>query len=308
MKKKVIALCLAVGMIIGVTGCGTSTSKVATIELEGIQYDLSGDFQEVVGSMVADGIEVRSYFLEHAAGLPYTVYDEEGKIIEVKSVDNKISHIQAREAQVQITTEWLMEKNDEDVPLIVKTFWFDTDYNNYKSADGIDGTSDKDDLTGLVEKKGFSERDRIIFYKNYTCGVLYINGEAVDITQYEEDYEDFVDDFDDDGYEKAVEKHFPGIRYCYDACDFWRMDYLKLSGDFDELKESCEDILNIPVKEELLLSFALQDAGEMLEDGDIDSFVIIRYELEEDYEEVPILMEYTEYYLDEDWGTEKFEK
>ncbi len=308
MKKRIVALCLALGVFVGMTACGaSSTSKIATITLEGIEYDLSGDFQEVVGSMVADGIEVRSYFLDHAMGLPYPVYDENGKVYEVDSVNNKISHIDAKEEPVLISTEGLMEMNEKEVPLIVKTYWFDTDYNDYVSYEGIDVDSDKDDLMDLVDDKGFSERDSIIYYKNYTCGALYINGKAVDISQYEDDYKDWVKDFDKRGYEKAIEKNFPGIIYCYNASSLWRMDHLKFYEKFEELEEHVGEMLNIPVKEEIMLSFALQDAGEMLEDGEIDSFVIIRYELEEDYEEVPVLMEYTEYYLDEKWSSKKFD-
>lgn len=306
MRKKIAAMCMAVLMVVGISACGaSSTSKIATITLEGIEYDLSGDFQEVVGSMVADGIEVRSYFLDHAMGLPYPIYDEKGKIYEVDSVNNKISHINAKEEKVVIM-EGPLESFEEDVPLIVKTYWFDTDYNDYVSSVGIDVDSGKDDLVQLVERERFSERDRIIYYKNYTCGALYINGKVVDISQYEEDYEDWVKDFDKYGYEKAVEKNFPGVIYCYNASSLWQMDYLKFFNKFEELEEHVTENLNIPVKQEILLSFALQDAGEMLEDDEIDSFVVVRYELEEDYEEVPILMEYTEYYLDEQWSKEKF--
>lgn len=299
MKKKISAMCMLVLMIIGLTSCGqSSASKIATITLEGIEYDLSGNFQEVVGSMVADGIEVRSYFLDHAMGLPYTIYDENGKIYQVDSINNKISHINAKEEKVAIT-EGPLEMFEKEVSLVVKTYWFDTGYNDYVSFEGIDEDSDKDDLVQLVENKCFSERNYIIYYKNYTCGALYINGKAVDISQYEEDYENWVKDFDKYGYEKAVEKNFPDIIYCYNASPFWKAKFLKFYDEFEELEETVTEKLNIPVKQEILLSFALQDAGEMLEDGEIDSYVVIRYELEEDYEDVPILMEYTEYYLDE---------
>ena len=53
MKKKVISLFLTVGMIMGLTACGGSANEFI-VEIEGDKYDLSGDFQEVKGFMVAN--------------------------------------------------------------------------------------------------------------------------------------------------------------------------------------------------------------------------------------------------------------
>ena len=77
MRKKILVVAVLFGMALSLTACGEKgiqrkNDKIATVTIDGDKYVLTGDFQEVVGSMVENGTDVR-----HER--TYEIYDEAGK-------------------------------------------------------------------------------------------------------------------------------------------------------------------------------------------------------------------------------------
>lgn len=59
MKQKILIIALLFCMIFSMAACsGNNHEKIATVTIEEEKYVLSGDFQEVVGTMVKNGLEV----------------------------------------------------------------------------------------------------------------------------------------------------------------------------------------------------------------------------------------------------------
>lgn len=303
MKKRFLAVLLAMCTMVGVTGCDKteSVANITTITLDGKEYDLSGDFKEVVGSMVSDDLNVHSM---QRTSLQASVYDEQGELSTSDTADNSQPGIYASEMPVRFraAAPSMDSKADGDLgTLMVKTYMVDGEELDYEMSNGIKNNSDKGDIENL---NGYVERGSILFRDSYTCGAVYVNGELVDLEKYENDYKRWEKDFAEGGYDQALKKNFPNLQYCYNGSKFWQADFMKFCQTIEELEKSCED-LNISVEEEIMFSFAMQEAGENLEDGKIDSFVTVRYEAREGK---GLLAEYCEYYFDggnSDWDSNR---
>ena len=96
---------------------------------------------------------------------------------------------------------------------------------------------------------------------------------------------------------------FPQYYYPELVCRMLAADYLSVFRDYDEIIERAKDT-GFLVKEDIILAFAMQDACEQLEEGEAKSVVVVKVELSEDGN----IMEYNEFYFDEDWDAEKYVK
>ena len=92
-----------------------------------------------------------------------------------------------------------------------------------------------------------------------------------------------------------MEEYLPNRRYYHYSSRIWS-DRLETNGDYDVFEKECER-LGLPLKNVMLTNFAMHDAGEKLEAGEIKSYTLLRYEARYDD---GIYMKYLEYSIDED--------
>ncbi len=289
MKKKIISVVLTLGMMLATVGCGSKNP--AGITIEGKTYDLSGDFQEVVGAMAEDDLQVA--YGPYGGGLDTYVYDEDGKLSPAEDFDRDEPYLFAYERQVP----FVLEEDDSDC-FIQRVYMLDKSV-EFESKLGITSESEKKEIKDL---DGFMKATHIKYRNSDTYVALFVDGKMVDFDDYEENFEEWKDTLDDEGFAKAYEECFSNA-YCIRlVCRLFNADFVKLSNSYDELEDSVKQ-QGISLKEEIILAFAMSDACELLEDEEAESIVVVKAEITEDDE---VIMEYNEFYFDDDWDADKF--
>ena len=170
---------------------------------------------------------------------------------------------------------------------------------------------DKDVVSGLgiasfedVEEKLDKEKFLETGISTHVVGdevymAVFVNGEALEFSAYEGELEE-VEEYSDDR-KSLLKEFFPHIsaigmsRLCGDVFLGCR-SYKELAGTADKL--------SVPLEETLLLTFALEDAYEKLEEEEIESFFVLSFGIDEEDETVN--MGYSEFYFDKNWSAEKF--
>lgn len=268
--------------------------KFAEVTIEGNKYNLSRDFEDVIKDLTRNGIQVGK-FLVGASLTPY-VYNEDCKVI----TGEKISDIQlyadyAPVSQYKVSGIQPLEDSGD---MVIKIFelwqWID-----YETASGIKTDSVKEDIESI---DGYVKMDAVSVPDQTTYGALYIDGEMVDLAEYEDEFEEWKNCLNENGFKKAMDKYLPNRQYYYLTSRIWA-DMLKTSRNYEELKAGC-DRNGLPLKNVMLTNFAMHDAGEKLEAGEIKSYTLLRYEARYDD---GIYMQYLEYSIDEDWNEEDYQ-
>lgn len=319
MKRKIIALVMAICVAVGAAGCGDAAenggsirndrnaeddgrienggsagngestenggskgSGISIITIDGEKYDLSGDFQKVVSKLVKNGLHP----IEEAR---YYEYDEDGRYLKVwKPSDFTDSTVLVFARESSIITF-----NPEICPIIVDEYLFFEKYNcTFKTADGITQDSDEDDLKeleGYVPYRGIRDID------SEACIALYVDGKIVDLEEYRDEYEAWLKDAEEEGPKSASGKRLDAKYYPWGS----RMQEICL---FDSI-ESCRERV-FDLEEEILLAFAVQEACEKLEAKKIKSFDIVHY----GYEPEGMAVQFYHYYYDENWDSSKFRR
>lgn len=299
MKRKLLSILLVVSMVCSVTACGGAGSKAATFTIEDNTYNLSGDFQEVVGTMASDGINV-VYML---SGIDRMIYDEDGMLVAAEDFDNDDPNLYAIERHVTSSPIFL-EMEDEVGTFVYKQYILMGENVDFSSKLGIDNDTSKSDMKDLDVFED-STPVRNLNSKGYVA--VFVDGEAVDFADYEEALEDWKDDCDEDGFAKACEKNLDNAHYATLGNRMLAADFVKFAKDFDELKEYMNGV-NISAEDEMILALVMQDACEKLEEGEAESVVVVKVEIADKDDDRDTIMEYTEYYFAEDWDQEKFKK
>lgn len=290
MKKKILSMIITLGMVCGLCACGNAGEKAATFIIEDETYNLSGDFQDVVGSMVENDLQVAYYLF--SLNDTY-VFDEDGKCYLSEDFDKDEPYIYAMER-----CENSVPENDELGSFIRKIYMFDENV-EFEAKLGFDSDSDKKEIKDL---EGFMKCTQIIHKDNDTYVAMFVDGEMVDFEEYEEPFEEWKEEFDGTkSFSDTLAKYFPENYYPQLVCRMFMADYLKMGRDYDEIMERAEDS-GFLVKEEMILAFAMQDACELLEEGEAQKVVVIRIEISEDYSNI---LEYNEFFFDDDWEPEK---
>lgn len=291
MKRKVLSVIMMLSMVVGLTACGAKNP--ASITIEGNSYDLSGDFQEVVGAMAADGLQVANYYMN----LNNTyVFDEDGKMYLDKDFDKEEPYLLALERYVNTVPQ-----NDDLGPFIHKMYMLDTNA-EFESKLGFNSESEAEELEEL---NGFIKCTPIRNMKSDAYVALYVDGKRINLREYEESVEEWKDEFDGKRTFKEVTDEFiPDFYYPQTVCRLFVFDFVAFSRDFDELEERVKKN-GISLEEEMMLAFAMQEACEQLEEGEAESVVVVKVEVTEDDD---VLMEYNEFYFDDDWDPNKFQK
>jgi len=302
MKKKtkiallilILILCIA-GGIIAFLFFGKKQPNIITVE--GQKYDLSEDFQKVVGKMVEDDIEI---------GRPsgsYQLYDEEGKYIKGSGGLLNAGDIfgEERDRTGRFHPDIAEEMKDDYGNLISKVFYlYDMEDNEIISDFGI---ASAEDAEKKLDTKTFIETDSPLQTRgDYAYTAVFVNGKPLDFSDYEEQLEEFKE------YEYSPEQNVGGIlmkfapHYQAFSTRFYA-DYFKTCQTYEQLEVIFERYSN-SLEEDLLLLLAMEDAYQQLEEEETESFMIISFGVEEDDEIVN--MYYEEFYFDDDWDPEKF--
>ncbi len=292
--KRLAAVLLTLCMTCGIMACGSKEEKASLLSVDGKEYDLTGDFRDVVGAMVEDDIKVTSLTGQ------WLLYDEKGKYVAGSSGLKEGYDIAAQEQNQtnRFDPETAKEVAEEYGYFIRKDFY-------------LNDMEDKDVVSGLgiasledVEKK--LDQEKFLETGNSTHAVgdevymaVFVNGEALDFSAYEDELEE-VKEYSDDR-KSLLREFFPHIS---------AIGMSRLCGDvflgcrsYEEL-EGTADKLSVPLEETLLLTFALEDAYEKLEDEEIESFFVLSFGIDEEDETVN--MGYSEFYFDKNWSEEKF--
>lgn len=286
MKKKIYSMLLMISMVCGLCACGASAGeKAATVTIEEETYVLSGDFQEVVGSMVENDLQVRSIY---NGGLNMPLFDEDGKISD-EDVDMKNEFIYATERMA------LLEES-----IVQKMYMVDINA-DYESELGFNSDSEKKEIKEL---DGFMKCTAVRMIDNDTYVAMFVDDKQVDFSKYEEAYEEWLEILKEDGYSEAYDEFFSEENYPKLACRMFSSDLLKAMNDYDEFEMWLENT-GIILEGEVILAMAMQEACELLVDEEAERIIVVRVEITE---EDGTMMQYDEFYIDEDWEFDKFKK
>lgn len=286
MKKKIYSMLLMISMVCGLCACGASAGeKAATVTIEEETYVLSGDFQEVVGSMVENDLQVRSIY---NGGLNMPLFDEDGKISD-EEVDMKNEFIYATERMA------LLEES-----IVQKMYMVDINA-DYESELGFNSDSEKKEIKEL---DGFMKCTAVRMIDNDTYVAMFVDDKQVDFSKYEEAYEEWLEILKEDGYSEAYDEFFSEENYPKLACRMFSSDLLKAMNDYDEFEMWLENT-GIILEGEVILAMAMQEACELLVDEEAARIIVVRVEITE---EDGTMMQYDEFYIDEDWEFDKFKK
>lgn len=297
MKRKLLSLLLATSMVCSITACGGTGPKAASVTIEDKKYDLSDDFQEVVGAMASDGINV-TYML---SGIDRMIYDEDGMLTAAEDFDNDDPNLYAIERQVTSHPVFL-ELEDEVGTLVYKQFFLVGENIDFESKLGISNDTTKSDMKSLDIFEDASPV-RNMSSKGYVA--VFVDGKAVNYADYEDSLDEWKDDCDDDGFKKSCEKNLDSVHYAALGNRMLLADFVKMAKNYDEVEESLKAV-KVSAEEEMLLALVMQDAGKKLEEGDAESVIVIKVEIADKDDDKDTIMEYTEYYFDEDWDKDKF--
>jgi len=271
--------------VCGLCACGASAGeKAATFIIEDETYNLSGDFQEVVGSMVENDLQVRSLY----DSMYRTIYDEDGKFSD-EEVDMGKPSIYAAENSVLA-----------DESIIQKMYMIDMAA-DYESKLGFDSDSEKKEIKEL---DGFMKCTAVRVIDNDTYVAMFVDDKQVDFSKYEEAYEEWLEIFKEDGYSEAYDEFFSEENYPKLACRMFYSDFLKVMNDYDEFEMWLENT-GIVLEGEMILALAMQEACELLVDEEAERIIVVRVEINK---EDGTTMQYDEFYIDENWEYEKFKK
>lgn len=285
MIKKIYSMLLMISMVCGLCACGASAGeKAATFIIEDETYNLSGDFQEVVGSMVENDLQVRSLY----DSMYRTIYDEDGKFSD-EEVDMGKPSIYAAENSVLA-----------DESIIQKMYMIDMAA-DYESKLGFDSDSEKKEIKEL---DGFMKCTAVRVIDNDTYVAMFVDDKQVDFSKYEEAYEEWLEILKEDGYSEAYDEFFSEENYPKLACRMFYSDFLKVMNDYDEFEMWLENT-GIVLEGEMILALAMQEACELLVDEEAERIIVVRVEINK---EDGTTMQYDEFYIDENWEYEKFKK
>ncbi len=287
MKKRFLSMVVVLGMVCGLCACGNAGKKAATVTIEGETYDLSGDFQEVVISMVQNGLDV-------GERQRYNVYDEEG-MFNQEGVQRDVDYIWADERVY--ASDW------NDGTLLYSVFCIEGDKFDFESKMGITSDSDKKEIREL---EGFVHTDMYmtiggVIVGNENRDALFVNGDMVDLSEYEDDYEEWVEYVKEEGIYAGVSAPymlgdgFYFILYAYEVYGI---------SDIDAFIEQYDATYDGSFKDTVVLQLALNDAITGMENGEVDSCSILSFGLTRD--EKDIIMCHINYYLDADYDDMKY--
>ncbi len=283
---------LLIGMLLLITvlaACSLSSSQHSVVTVRGTDVDLAKEFADSVSVFNEQEVAVYSMY---GIFKQYFV-DENGNLMK-KQIDNSYEYMVYGEDQPlpkrAVYFSFADEENNAEKEILMqKTFAF-RETSEYQSFEGIHNGSALKDVDAL----GYTKCSAFFAYKNECRGALYVDDKRVDLSDYKDKFEDWRNSFEQNGLRESIEKEFPELQYSYFSLELLISDRAIMCSDYDELVALCEE-MHYPLEESIIMAYALQDAGNKLAAGKVDSYSIIRYE------EMPaygMIMIYDEFYFE----------
>lgn len=307
MRKRMSIVLLLLCMLAGLCACGKKGQNTiageegqefAQITIAGETYNLNSDFDKVIKKMVKNDVNVGTALYSYKSLIYPYVFNRDG-ILE-KAEEHKDTYVFADYAPANSFNFNVFEGDCGD--LAIKHFEINGNV-EFKMASGIGGKSDTEALKVL---EGYVEMDGNYGMSKDTYGALYADGEFVDLSQYEDKYEEWKNELSGEGdalnFWESLEKYLPNHKYYFVYARLLNMEGVRYNPYLYFIEKECEE-KNIPLKNEMLTYFAMHDAGERLEKGEIDSYTLIKYTITEGNE---MRMTYIEYSLDKDCDMERY--
>ena len=277
MKKKISIIFVVLCMMAGVCACGEKQHGFAQITIGEEVYNLCGDFDKVVQKMVKNDVLVGTALYDYKSLIYPYVFNKDG-ILE-KAEEREEIYIHADYAPADSFNFGVFEGDCND--LAIKHFEIIGNV-EFKMASGI---ADKSDTEALKALEGYVEMDRTSGMANVCYGALYVDGEIVDLSQYEDKYEKWKEELSGEkeslNFWESLEKHLPNHKYYFVYARLLNMEGIRYNPYFYFIEKECEE-KNIPLKNEMLTYFAMHDAGNQLEKGEIDSYTLVKYTITEE--------------------------
>lgn len=266
--KKIFIVVLFLCMVLGLCSCSEKNTQdkkneIAMIKIEGEKYDLNGEFQQVIGAMIENGLHViDGYDFKND-------YDKEGEYIKCEHEDIS-DHIVA---QKEVT-----ELKAENGSLLYNTFSIRGNNLAFETEIGITSESDEDDIMNL---EGFIKSSITLKSVKHSYLGIYVDGELIDFAEYEDDYAEWVNLVEKEGYMAGKEMiaQMDPFRPGYHGGLIQNLE-LNETKDITVLENEHEQ-KRIPLKETILYRFAVRDLGLKLKAGDITSYIIVEIEYTE---------------------------
>ena len=283
MRIKILTFTLLFGMALSLTACGEKSiqrknDKIATVTIDGDQYVLTGDFQEVVGSMVENGLNVYER-------RTFKSFDEDGMFSDAR-VEKDINYIGASENVYY--EEW------KEGSLVQSEFWILGSQFDFESNWGI--TSDSDEKE-LKELEGFIKADA---YKagGENCVALFVDGEIVDFSEYSDDYKEWFKLIKEEGIYAGMNEPYRMGDTFYQILHYYHQFGIE---DIDEFVEKYEKS-GYSFEKTVTLQLAIDDTIQKMEEGEATTCSIVSFGLVHE----DMAMQYVNFYYDADYDELKF--
>lgn len=247
--KKLISISLCIVLICSTIGCANmqrSKKSANIIEIEGHEYDLSQNFEEVISSMTKNGLIIADMI---KAG---KVYTKEGELTSIIKNNIDINSI-----NLYVTSQNMSQGSHH-----LNTFEFVYDNTDFKTVDNITFKSSAKKLKDLEEyTSGFNinqNREQPAYF------ALYEDGELIDLTKYHKMLKDInIDD------QETLMKY---VHEEYEYASYIPLAESELGGIAEVFEMS--DSLRL---HEWMLELAAAEAIYRLDQGEISSITVIRY-------------------------------
>lgn len=280
MKKKSILCVLGLCVSMLFSACGGNGS-VHLVKLDGKTYDLTGDFQKVVGKMVQSDLIV-------ADMQTLRCYDEDGCFLRGKDASLKLNSKSQPEC---FATQ--RPNNQINTEIIQNVYYF---RNEYETAHGIKEDSKKKDikaLDGFVKYRGARQVNSDAYIS------MYIDNKPVNLDNYEDECDDILDVLEENPskIQDIREEYFSDVQAIPSVCALFQSPNVIPYSNINDIQ-----MRNHYLAIDIMIALASQDAAEALRDGEIDSYSLVWYSIENESVE-------TYYYIytyDDDWDNQKF--
>lgn len=278
MKKRLLCL-LGLCATVLFTACGSK--GVHSVKLDGKTYDLTGDFQEVVGDMVESDVFVADMQTLRS-------YDENGCFSKGKG-----SVLTQNTESLPVCLATQRPNNQINTEIIQNVYYF---RNEYETAHGIKEDSKKKDikaLDGFVKYRGARQLNSDAYIG------MYIDNKPVNLDNYEDECDDILDVLEENPskIQDIREEYFSDVQAIPSVCALFQSPDVIPYSNINDIQ-----MRNQYLAIDIMIALASQDAAEALRDGEIDSYSLVWYSIENESVE-------TYYYIytyDDDWDNQKF--
>lgn len=276
----------------------TRAEKMSLVTIGGKEYDLAGNFQDVVGAMVKGGVKVTSLSGK------WLLYDEDGKYNKDSSAFEDGYDIAAEERNQTgyFSPEKKKEIEKEQGFLIRRDFYLDKMEKRGIVSDL--GVSSVNDIEKNIDAETFLEivggNSAYINGKRGYVGV-FVDGEALDFSDYEEALEE-LKNYTVIGKGGLIGERFPHMSAI--GIGILCGDIYRVCKTYEELEETMNK-RSLSLEKELLVWLAFEDAYERLEAEEAEYFAFVSFGISD--EKAAVNMSYHQFYFDKNWSAEKFQ-